>query len=165
MYTHGNLFSHIVGQVDYDNFGISGIEKYLDKELKDKELIKEPLKLTLDTNLQYLINKELGDALKTFNATGGGSLLIDVHSGEILSLVSLPNFDINKRVNIYDDKFINKITKGVYELGSIFKTFTIAIALDNNLVSPKTILKDIQIQYNVLSIKYPMLKTFLKIFR
>ena len=143
IYTHANLFSHVIGQVDYDNFGISGIEKYLDKELKDKELIKEPLKLTLDTNLQYLINKELGDALKTFNATGGGSLLIDVHSGEILSLVSLPNFDINKRVNIYDDKFINKITKGVYELGSIFKTFTIAIALDNNLVSPKTILKDI----------------------
>ena len=143
IYTHANLFSHVIGQVDYDNFGISGIEKYLDKELKDKELINEPLKLTLDTNLQYLINKELSDALKTFNATGGGSLLIDVHSGEILSLVSLPNFDINKRVNIYDDKFINKITKGVYELGSIFKTFTIAIALDNNLVSPKTIIKDI----------------------
>ena len=68
---------------------------------------------------------------------------MDVHTGEILSLVSLPNFDINKRANVKDKKYMNKITKGVYELGSIFKTFTIALALENNLVTSKTTIKNI----------------------
>ncbi len=143
IYTHGNLFSHLVGQVDYDNYGVSGVEKYFDKELKDKNLSDEPLQLTLDTNIQYLISKEVNSSLNTFKATGGGALLMDVENGEILSLVSLPNYDINSRINLNDKKYMNKITKGVYELGSIFKTFTVAIALDNNLVEPETIINDI----------------------
>ena len=143
MYTHGNLFSHIIGQVDYDNYGISGVEKYFDKKLKDKELLKKPFKLTLDSNVQHVINKELGEAIKTFDATGGGAVLMDVNNGDIISLVSLPNFNINQRRTIKDKKFINKITKGVYELGSIFKTFTIALALEHKLVDTNTIIKDI----------------------
>ena len=143
IYTHSNLFSHIVGQVDYDNYGISGIEKYFDKDLKNIKLSDSPLMLTLDTNIQHLINKELSEAMNTFKASGGGALLMNIHNGEILSLVSLPNFDINLRADVKDKKYINKITKGVYELGSIFKTFTIALALDNNLVTPKTVIKDI----------------------
>ena len=143
VYTHSNLFSHIVGQVDYDNYGISGVEKYFDKDLKNIKLSDSPLKLTLDTNIQYLINKELSKAMNTFKASGGGALLMNIHNGEILSLVSLPNFNINLREDVKDKKYINKITKGVYELGSIFKTFTIALALDNNLVTPKTVIKDI----------------------
>ena len=143
IYTHANLFSHIIGQVDYDNYGISGIEKSFDSELKDKNLLDTPLKLTLDSNIQYVINKELEKSISTFKATGGGSLLMDIENGDILSLVSLPNFDINARVNINDKKYINKITKGVYELGSIFKTFTIALALENNIVSSNTIIKNI----------------------
>ena len=116
MYTHGNLFSHIVGQVDYDNYGISGVEKYFDRELKNKNLLKHPLKLSLYSNIQYIINKELNNAIKTFEAFGGSALLMDVNNGSIISLVSLPNFDINQRANIKDDRYINKITKGVYEL-------------------------------------------------
>ena len=144
MYAHGNLFNHdVVGQVDYDNYGISGIEKYFDKELKDKKLLKNPLRLTLDTNLQYLISKELNAAITTFKASGGGAILMDVNNGDILSLVSLPNFNINKRLTIKDKRYTNKITKGVYELGSIFKTFTVALALENNLVTPETIIQDI----------------------
>ena len=143
IYTHANLFSHVIGQVDYDNYGISGVEKFFDRELKDQNLINQPLKITLDANIQYLISKELNKSLNTFNASGGGALLMNVENGEILSLVSLPNFDINIRANLKDKKYMNKITKGVYELGSIFKTFTIALALDNNLVTPKTIIKDI----------------------
>ena len=143
IYTHANLFSHIIGQVDYDNYGISGIEKSFDSELKNKNLLDTPLKLTLDSNIQYVINKELEKSISTFKATGAGSLLMDIENGDILSLVSLPNFDINARVNINDKKYINKITKGVYELGSIFKTFTIALALENNIVSSNTIIKDI----------------------
>ena len=144
MHAHGNLFNHdVVGQVDYDNYGISGIEKYFDKELKNKKLIKKPLRLTLDTNIQYIISKELNQAIKTFSATGGGALLMNVNNGEILSLVSLPNFNINKRLSVKDKQYTNKITKGVYELGSIFKTFTIALALENDLVTSKTIIQDI----------------------
>ena len=143
IYTHANLFSHIVGQVDFDNYGISGIEKFFDKDLKENEKINQPLKLTLDTNIQHLISKELNKALITFNATGGGALLMNVNTGEILSLVSLPDFDINERAAIIDKKYINRITKGVYELGSIFKTFTLAIALENKIVKPDTIIKNI----------------------
>jgi len=144
MYTHGNLFNHdVVGQVDYDNYGISGIEKYFDRELKNKNLLKEPLRLTLDADIQYIISNELNSAIKTFKASGGGAILMDVDNGDILSLVSLPNFNINKRLTIKDKRYTNKITKGVYELGSIFKTFTIALALENNLVTPETIINDI----------------------
>ena len=143
MYTHGDLFSHIIGQVDYDNYGISGIEKYFDRELKRKEQLNRPLKLTLDSNIQYIINKELNNAIATFDATGGGALLMDVNSGDIISLVSLPDFNINQRIIIKDKKFINKITKGVYELGSIFKTFTIALALEHKLVDADTIIENI----------------------
>ena len=143
IYTHSKLFSHVIGQVDYDNYGISGIEKFFDKELKERKLFNQPLRLTLDTNIQYLIDKELNQALKIFNSTGGGALLMNVETGAILSLVSLPNFDINLRTDIRDQKYINKITKGVYELGSIFKTFTIALALEYGLVTPQTIVKNI----------------------
>ena len=121
VYTHANLFSHVIGQVDYDNYGISGIEKYYDEELKNKNLIHQPLKLTLDTNIQHLISQELSKSLITFEATGGGALLLDVDNGDIISLVSLPDFDINVRASVQDRKYINKITKGVYELGSILK--------------------------------------------
>ena len=143
IYTHANLFSHIIGQVDYDNFGVSGVEKYFDRELRNKKLLNQPLELTLDTNIQHIVNSELSNALITFNASGGGALLMNVDNGDILSLVSLPNFDINLRADVRDKKYINKITKGVYELGSIFKTFTIALALENNIVKPQTIINNI----------------------
>ena len=143
IYTHGNLFSHILGQVDYDNYGVSGVEKYFDQELKNVKSLSKPLKLTLDTNIQHIINEELNDAMKVFNATGGGALLMDVNSGEVISLVSLPNFNINKREKIVDKDYMNKITKGVYELGSIFKTFTIALALEKKLVTADTLIKNI----------------------
>ena len=63
IYTHGNLYGHILGQVDYDNYGISGVEKYFDKQLKDKKLLDSPLQLTLDTNIQHIIDDELNKAL------------------------------------------------------------------------------------------------------
>ena len=83
---------------------------------------------------------------------------MNVENGEILSLVSLPDFDINIRAKLADKKYINKITKGVYELGSIFKTFTIALALDNDIVKPETLIKNIPksikcSRYNISDIK------------
>ena len=143
IYTHANLFSHILGQVDYDNYGISGVEKFFDQKLKEKEKLNTPLMLSLDTNIQHIVDDELNKAMNIFKATGGGALLMDAISGQVISLVSLPNFNINKRESIKDKNYINKITKGVYELGSIFKTFTVALAIDKELVSPETIIKNI----------------------
>ena len=142
VYPHSDLYSHVVGQIDYDNYGISGVEKYYDYFLKDINNNK-PLQLSLDTNVQFVIKTELENSLDVFKAKGGASLLMDADNGEIISLISLPDFDINKRDNIHNKKFMNKITKGVFELGSIFKTFTIALAIEKDLVDSKTIIKDI----------------------
>ena len=101
MYTHGDLFSHIIGQVDYDNYGISGVGKYFDKKLKNKKLINNPLELTLDSNIQYIINKELMSQLK-LSKRRAAALLMNVNNGDIISLVSLPNFNINQRKAIED---------------------------------------------------------------
>jgi len=162
IYTHSKLFSHVIGQVDYDNYGVSGVERYFDKELKNKSLKNQPLELTLDTNIQHLISEELNKAMITFQATGGGSLLMDINTGEILSLVSLPNFDINLREDLKDVKYINKITKGVYELGSIFKTFTVALALDSNIVESHTIIPNIPRSINCSNHKISDIKEFPK---
>ncbi len=143
IYPHGSLFSHIIGQTDNDNYGISGVEKFLDKELKNLKKIHDPIKLTLDTNLQYLIKNELEKGMEDFKANGAAGLLMDVNSGEVLSLVSLPDYNINLRNNISDKNFTNKITKGIFELGSVFKTFTVALALNENLFEPETIIKNI----------------------
>ena len=99
--------------------------------------------MTLDSNVQHIVNKELNEAIATFSATGGGAMVMDVTNGDIISLVSLPNFNINQRKSINDEKFINKITKGVYELGSIFKTFTVALALEHKLVDTNTVIENI----------------------
>ena len=135
IYPQKKLFSHIIGQIDSDNTGISGIEKFYDKELKT---IKKPLKLSVDTNLQYLIRNELIKASYFFKNVGSSSILMDVDSGEVLSMISLPDYDINKRENLQDRVFINRSTKGVYELGSVFKTITIASALDAGVVETDT---------------------------
>ena len=143
IYPHGQLYSHILGQTDEDNYGISGVEKYFDRELRDSQKVKEPLILTLDSNVQFLIKTELKKAMNDFKTNTAGALLMDVKNGEVLSLISLPDYNLNIRENISDIKYMNQITKGVFELGSVFKTFTIALALEENIVSPKTIINNI----------------------
>ena len=141
VYPQKNLFSHIIGQIDNDNNGISGIEKSFDKNLKEK---REDLKLTVDLNLQYLIREELINFQNIFNTIGSAAILMNSKNGEILSLVSLPDYDINKR-NLIDDKnLINRVTKGVYELGSVFKTFTYAAGLNEGYVKPDTEFKELE---------------------
>ncbi len=135
IYPHGSLFSHILGQIDDDNNGISGIEKKFDLNLKTS---KEPLTLTLDTELQYLIRKQLINFKEIFDYIGGAAILMNVNNGEILSMVSLPDFDLNKRQAIKDKIYINRATKAVYELGSVFKTFTFAAGLNEGIITPKT---------------------------
>jgi len=135
LYPQENLFSHIIGQIDNDNNGISGIEKSFDEELKK---INEPLRLTVDLDVQFLIRKELLRFQNIFKAKGSAAILMNVNNGEILSMVSLPDFNLNKRETIKDVNYINRITKGTYELGSVFKTFTIASGINEGLIEPDT---------------------------
>ena len=135
IYPQQNLFSHIIGQIDDENNGISGIEKFFDYELKKKN---EPLKLTVDTDIQFLIREELIKFQEIFNNIGSAAILMNVNNGNILSLVSLPDFNLNKRQEITDVNYINRATKGVYELGSVFKTFTIASGLNEEVIEPET---------------------------
>ena len=134
VYPDKNLFSHVVGQIDDDNNGISGIEKSFDKTLKDG---RDRLALTLDKEIQFIIRNELLNAQKIFKNVGGAGILMNINNGEILSLVSLPDFNLNSRKDISDINYINRATKGVYELGSVFKSFTIAAGLNYDLISPE----------------------------
>jgi cell division protein FtsI (penicillin-binding protein 3) len=153
VYPHGQLFSHILGQIDDDNYGISGIEKYFDRELRDTKT-SDPLFLTVDSNIQFLIKAELKKAMNNFKANAAGGLLMNVNNGEVLSLVSLPDYNVNIRNNIRDLKYMNQITKGVFELGSVFKTFTLALALEENILLPETIIENIPNE--IKCSKYPI---------
>ena len=135
IYPEKNLFSHIIGQIDDNNHGISGLEKSLDEKLKNSQ---NPIQLSVDKDIQYLIRSELLKFNKIFNTKGSAAILMNANNGEIVSLVSLPDFDPNERKRINDLNFINRATKGVYELGSVFKTFTFAAALDEKLIEPIT---------------------------
>ena len=141
VYPNGNLFSHVIGQIDNDNNGISGIEKTFDYELTTT---KEPLKLTLNKDLQFLIKEELSKSKDIFQNIGSAAILMDINTGNILSMVSLPDFDLNKREKINDIKYINRATKGVYEFGSVFKTFTLAAGLQYKVVEPETEFKNLK---------------------
>jgi len=135
IYPEKNLFSHIIGQIDDNNKGISGLEKSLNKNLKN---VQEPIKLSVDKDIQFLIRDELIKFNKIFSTIGSAAILMNVNNGEILSMVSLPDFDPNKRKKIVDLNYINRVTKGVYEFGSVFKTFTIAAALNERIIKPET---------------------------
>ena len=141
IYPQKNLFSHIIGQIDDDNLGISGLEKSLDVDLKKND---KSIQLTVDKDIQFLIREELIRFNKIFKTKGSASILMDINNGEILSIISLPDFDPNQRENITDVNYINRATKGVYELGSVFKTFTLAAALNEKIIEPNTEFKNLE---------------------
>jgi cell division protein FtsI (penicillin-binding protein 3) len=140
IYPQENLFSHIIGQIDDENKGISGIEMSFDEELKK---INKPLQLTVDSDIQFLIREELVKFQPVFRNIGSSAILMDVNNGNILSMVSLPDFNLNKRESITDVNYINRATKGVYELGSVFKTFTIAAGLNEEVIEVDTEFKNL----------------------
>ena len=141
VYPQKNLFSHIIGQIDDDNIGISGLEKSLDEQLKNK---KKLIQLTVDKDIQFLIREELIRYNKIFRAKGSAAILMNVNNGKIISIVSLPDFDPNKRMNITDTNYINRATKGVYEFGSVFKTFTVAAGIHEGVIEPETKFKNLE---------------------
>ena len=135
MYPQKNLFSHIIGQIDDDNNGVSGLEKSFNEILRKS---KKDIKLTVDKDVQFLIRKELIKYQEIFKSKGSAAILMNINNGHILSLISLPDFNPNERQNLTDVNFINRVTKGTYELGSVFKPFTFASALNENLIKPET---------------------------
>ena len=135
VYPGGGLTSHVVGYAGIDNAGFAGVERALDDVLKER---REPLPLSLDLRLQYILREELQRVIDDFTAKGGAGLIMDVNTGEVLSMVSLPDFDPNHPGSpdpehpdlSIADRMFNRDTLGVYVLGSIFKIFTVAMALD-----------------------------------
>ena len=127
VYPLGALTAHVVGFTSVDNNGLAGIEKSFDTALSER---REPVALSIDVRVQQILRRELAAQIEKFQAIGGSGIVIDVRTGEIVSLVSLPDFDPNKANEASEDARFNRTTLGVYELGSIFKIFNHAIALE-----------------------------------
>ena len=126
VYPHGNLFSHTVGFTDVDGQGLSAIEKKFDSQLGEKG---EDVTLSLDARLQHILRDELTKGMKEFRAIGGVGVVMDIANGEVMAMSSLPDFDPNEPKKAKADARFNRVTAGVYEMGSTFKTFTAAMAL------------------------------------
>ncbi|MGE0109685.1 MAG: penicillin-binding transpeptidase domain-containing protein, partial [Bdellovibrionales bacterium] len=127
IYPAGPLTAHVIGYTDIDNIGIAGLEKTLNQELQEKPY---PISSSLDLRLQTILQRELSLAINEFKAAGAAGLIMDIETGEILSLVSLPDFDPQDVGHASNDALFNKATLGVYEMGSTFKLFNTALALN-----------------------------------
>tara|TARA_R110002096_G_scaffold132122_1_gene282251 strand:+ start:531 stop:2213 length:1683 start_codon:yes stop_codon:yes gene_type:complete len=135
IYPQGRLASHVLGYVDVDGNGLGGVEHFFDGRLNDKDLRSNSLRLSLDVRVQYALADELEAAMRAYQAIGAAGLVMDVNAGEILGLVSLPDYDPNNIRGVADVAKFNRVTQGVYELGSTFKTFTFAAALNDGVAT------------------------------
>ena len=132
VYPHGRMAAHVLGFTDTDGLGIAGIEKYFDNVLRNG---KASLALSLDLRIQSILHQELSLAMTEFKALGAAGTVLDVQTGEVLAMVSLPDFDPNVPGSGGKNGAFNRMTKGVYEMGSTFKLFTTAMALDSGTVT------------------------------
>jgi cell division protein FtsI (penicillin-binding protein 3) len=132
VYPAGALAAHLLGFTDIDNRGLAGVEREFDKRLHDSA---KPLRLSLDVRIQHAMRVELSRAMHVFRAVGAAGLVQDVRTGEVLAMVSLPDFDPNLPTTIDPETRFNRATLGVYEMGSTFKIFTAAMALDSGKVT------------------------------
>jgi len=154
LYPNGRLAAHVLGGASFGKEGVSsaevigvaGVEKQFDAYLRDPANGSKPLQLSLDLTIQAAAERALYGGMKLMNAKGATSVLMDVHTGEVISVVSLPDFDPNDRPHPptsgdpSDSPLFNRAVQGVYELGSVFKIFTAALALDLGLVNPQTMI-------------------------
>ena len=137
VYPAGRTAAHVLGFVDIDNLGLAGVEKYIDQSphmlmvSSGNRQAQEPMvELSIDLGVQHALREELTAAMKRYRASAAAALVMDVESGEILGMSSLPDFDPNHRSQALDKARYNRLLTGVFELGSIFKLFTIAGGLD-----------------------------------
>ena len=138
VYPNGQVAAHILGAVDLDNHGIAGIERYLDKVRKSSDTLAKslaPLTLSVDLRAQFAVREELTAAMETFKAKAAAAVVLDVHTGEVLAMTSLPDFDPNQPAQALRKDAINRMTAGLYEMGSVFKAITVAMALDEGVAT------------------------------
>lgn len=134
--------SHILGSTNIDNQGISGIEKHMDTEavalLQDLGLARgnalTPVELSVDMRVQHVMYEEMTDAMSRYQAIAAAGVMLDIHTGEVIAMVSLPDFNPNEPATALVKDTFNRITSGIFEPGSIFKTVTMAGALDSGAV-------------------------------
>ena len=154
LYPNGSLAAHIMGGASYGRegvhaaevIGVAGAEKYFDDYLRDPANGNKPLELSIDMTVQAASERILYGGMKLMNAKGATSVLMDVHTGEVISAVSLPSFDPNDRPHAAvtgdasDSPLFNRSVQGVYELGSVFKIFTAAQAIDLGIATADTVI-------------------------
>ena len=154
LYPNGKLAAHILGGASFGRegvnsaevIGVAGVEKEFDDFLRDPAQDGKPLQLSIDLSVQAAIREVLFGGMKLMNAKGAAAVLMDVHTGEIISMVSLPDFDPNTRPRVLtqgdasDSPLFNRAVQGVYELGSVFKILNTAQALELGLVNPSTMI-------------------------
>jgi len=130
VYPQKSIASHFVGYVDLDRKGLAGIEMQYDKQL----VVADDLELALDVRVQDILNDELKNGLESNHAKAASGVVMNVNTGEVLALSSLPSFDPNLQHEADADSRFNRVTTGVYELGSVFKVFTMTNAFEENLI-------------------------------
>lgn len=140
-YPAGATTSHILGYVDVDNRGLAGAETYIEKIAAGRDPSRKkirglkPVRLSMDLGVQHVVREELASAIQRYKAKAAAGIVLDIHTGEVLSLVSLPDFDPHKRKQAMERDRFNRVSSGVFELGSVFKVFTTAAALDEGVTS------------------------------
>ena len=140
VYPHGNLVAHVLGYTGVDNEGLAGVEKQFEDQLGlaavngPAPASADPLQLSIDVRVQFALQQELSNAVEEFSALGAAGIVLDAVSGEVLAMVSLPDFDPNQARTASPNAMFNRAALGVYEMGSTFKAFTTAMALDAGTV-------------------------------
>ena len=154
LYPNGRLAAHVLGGASFGRegvhaaevVGVAGIERYLDDQLRDPARAHEPLTLSLDLSVQAAMEQVLKGGMKIMNAKGAAGILMEARTGEVVAMASLPDFDPNNRPalptsgNPDDSPLFNRAVQGVYELGSVFKVFAIAQALELKIATPETMI-------------------------
>ncbi|MBB3861358.1 cell division protein FtsI (penicillin-binding protein 3) [Novosphingobium hassiacum] len=141
-YPQGSLGAHVLGYVDGEGGGHVGMEQVLEKRLLDPAQRGTPIALSIDMRVQGALEDELGRGMMETEAKGAAGVILDVDTGEVVALASLPSFNPNRSDMAYNDLVFNKVTNQVYELGSTFKPFTVAAAIDDGVITD-------------LSVRYP----------
>jgi cell division protein FtsI (penicillin-binding protein 3) len=134
LYPQTSLAAHVIGYTTVDGHGVAGMERAFDKQLSDPALRGQPLQLAISSRIQQALEHELLTAKTTFFAKGGAGVIMDIHTGEVLALTSLPQLNPNAAGQGTDEARFNRATLGVFELGSTFKPFTVAMAMDSGII-------------------------------
>jgi cell division protein FtsI (penicillin-binding protein 3) len=135
LYPQTTLAAHVLGFTDIDGKGASGVERAFEAQLSNPDTRGRPIVLSISSKVQQALEAELGEAMQHFSAIGAAGVVMDVHTGEVLAMTSMPTFNPNAPGQGTPDQLFNRATQGVFELGSTFKPFTLAMAMDSGVVS------------------------------